>query len=189
MPVLNYQDILNTICTQSKARLLFFDHRAQFYVDYNVNDEQLILFFNQLNKAQVNFFSQSLLAKRKHAVMDLLPLTTKILDNKFHEIFNEFAQKFVPDGIHKHHIDAIHFCRFLKNKNDLRLNKIINSVIHFENDLIQSFLKPRRFSLKLYYFDLKRSFRSINDNDSPFKIKASISIILWNKGHYRVLWK
>src|SRR4249919_2832862 len=61
----------------------------------------------QISARQVTLFANSLRSKRFGEIRKLLPLTYKVLGQKLHALFQQYAETYVPHGIKKHHDDAI----------------------------------------------------------------------------------
>ena len=67
----------------------------------------------RLSARQVNFFADSLHAKRLGEVRDLLPLTVRALGERAASLFKDYAETNLPRGIRKHREDAAAFADYL----------------------------------------------------------------------------
>jgi hypothetical protein len=72
-----------------------------------------------VDRAQVERFAESLKRKRLGEVRGLLPSLRDAMDGRaFADMFFEFARAFVPEGVHKHHADAIRFAGWVAERAD-----------------------------------------------------------------------
>jgi hypothetical protein len=69
-------------------------------------------------KQELEWFAGSLVIKRRGEVEKLMPATTKVVGAPFRELFQEFADRGTPDGVHKHITDASAFAAFLGRNGD-----------------------------------------------------------------------
>lgn len=181
----NHQDILNIIYTQKNARDLFMINRDQFYADFRIENPKLIHFLNEIENEQLLFFANSLMAKRKHAVHSLLPITAHLLEHEFTKHFNNFSQKYVPKGVHKHHDDAIEFCLFLIKEKKYIFSKIQLDLIEFEKDCVSNFITPLKFKLKLLKTNPVKFLMKLKPGAIPSK--DIVTVLLWMNGNYKII--
>lgn len=113
-----FQQVLARLYVDSELRRQFFDNPVEMgrKLGLNAAETQQL---RELRSPQINFFARSLHRKRLNALRGLLPLTAQGLGSQFSEIFNQYAETYVPSGIKKHQDDAVTFCNFLTPKNDL----------------------------------------------------------------------
>ncbi len=174
------QYFLSRLYTEEVYRRNFFSNRQAFYNSENIQDKELTFFLEQLKEEQINFFAKGLLSKRWHTIKNLMPVSTELMKNLEAE-FNKFSNDFLPTGVHKHHIDALAFIRYLL-KLSMFKDPLIRSVLNFEADIINNFLRPKTWRLKRYYFD------PFLIKDQSKNIKRSATLVLWKKGVMRKLF-
>ncbi|MBW4621023.1 MAG: hypothetical protein KME17_16910 [Cyanosarcina radialis HA8281-LM2] len=106
------QKSLALFYTDSKLRSRFFANPLQVQEELGLS-EQKVLELSTLSPSQVNLFATSLKHKRLGEVRELLPLTAWKLGKKFNSLFWQYAETYMPEGIRKHHNDAIAFATFI----------------------------------------------------------------------------
>lgn len=144
------QSFLNKLYLDEDFRHNFFDDRSRFYDQWVIREARIREFMEGLKHEQVEFFSKGLYAKRFHAMNTLLPLTLKYLGEDHKILFRDFSRTFYPEGIHKHHIDALKYCEFLKGTENR--STFFKNVLKFESDQLKNFLKPGKFQISFYTF-------------------------------------
>lgn len=174
------QDILSRLYADRPFREQFFADRNSFYGSRPVTDPELRAFLDELKKEQVDFFAKSLLAKRRHAVFGLLAGTVFLLGQNAAERFNEFAQTFLPSGIHKHHADAIAFCSYLlKQENAFAA---LNDQVRFEQKQLENFISGKRWSLLRCRYNVIGFQRDLLAGKKDVQMEERSTTILWRKG-------
>lgn len=174
------QDILSRLYADASFREEFFADRNSFYASNSITDPELHTFLDELKKEQVDFFAKSLLAKRRHAVFGLLPGTFFLLGQNAAERFNEFAQTFLPSGIHKHHADAIAFCSYLLKQENV--SAALNDQIRFEQKQLENFISGKRWSLLRCRHNVVGFQRDLLAGKKDVQPEKRSTTIIWRKG-------
>ena len=179
MPLSEFQYYLNRLYTEEKFRRRFFGNKDSFYKSESFKYTETIEHLEALKQEQIEFFAAGLLAKRKHALKDLIPCTIFFLNSEHNIHFQEFSREFLPSGIHKHHQDALEYCYFIQNK--LKPKKQFRSILNFEIECLNNFLNPRAFKFRLFRIHplrLKHALKKDFVNSTGF----SPTLILWKNG-------
>lgn len=150
MHTLEIQNILNELYTVKGNRELFKSNRIAFLEAHRGINKKTIEFINELKSDQIEFFANGLLAKRRHAVIDLMPVTYNHLKENFNNLFNNFSENFLPLGIHKHHEDGIAFCDYLLKNELYRNNHKLRDAIRWDRYKMLNFIEPGSF--RVLYF-------------------------------------
>jgi len=179
MSAIEIQGFLNKLYLEEDFRNDFFKDRQLFFKSRSIHSPETIAFMKDINQGQVEFFSQGLYKKRKYAVDQLLPRTVKILGENHKTLFRKFSKTFFPDGIHKHHSDAIHYCDFINRQGKKSI--LFKNILKFEKDLLKNFLRPRYFYFSVYYYNPVTTLESpdLSDITAPSR---SLTLITWRKG-------
>lgn len=106
------QPILAQLYTNAELRSRFFTNPEAVGAELGLNSAQ-IQQLAQLS-APVNLFATSLQRKRLGEVRELLPMTAKALNREFTELFWQYAETYIPQGIKKHLLDAIAFANYIE---------------------------------------------------------------------------
>jgi hypothetical protein len=184
------QEILNRLYTDKIFRTEFCSDKRLFFSKYSIVSGEAVTFLEAISAEQVQFFSQGLLAKRFHAVKQLIPASIKLADHSLAEYWKQFSQDYLPSGIHKHYDDAIHFLLFLFSKNT-KTDYFIKEVLRYEMLLLRNFVAPSKRKISYHRFDFVKEYRNIVRNDSTFRPLPKRTIIYWRSGKistYKVLF-
>ena len=120
---------------------------------------------------QLDFFADSLFWKRLREAEKFLPLTRKLLKERFSELFREFARNYNPASVKKHLEDAAEFCRYLQNA---EIEPVyIKDAARFELGKLEFFGYGKRFVCKKLNYDISQ----ITDGETGIKKKTSY--FLW----------
>jgi hypothetical protein len=111
------QQVLAQLYTNTELRNRFFANPQSVGRDLGLSEAD-IQQLSQLSSQQVNMFANSLKWKRLGEVRELLPRTARVLGKKFNDLFWQYAETHIPQGIKKHREDAIAFANFIQ-KQDL----------------------------------------------------------------------
>ena len=174
------QHLLALICTDAVSRELFFNDPDRFFREHKA-DNPVKDFLTLLKRGQVEFFAKSLLAKRYHAVVPLLPGTKRRTGNLFREWFAEYAGTFTPSGIHKHQEDAVAFIEWMLQKKKLQGREA--ELASFEKEQWQSFLFPERWKVRWYSLHPLRAQLQLSNGNAD--LLPAFTIIIWRNGSIR----
>lgn len=112
MGLVERQRALARLLTEETLRTRFFADPAVVGKELGLNAGD-IEEVARLSSAQVGYFAHSLQNKRLNEVVKLLPLTQRLLKVRFAALFLRFSATSVPQGVHKHRLDALAFADFL----------------------------------------------------------------------------
>ncbi|MCU0446796.1 MAG: hypothetical protein MUE85_17955 [Microscillaceae bacterium] len=91
MNLQKYQHLLAKIYTDADFRRRFFAEPVRIGAEFDL-EEALALDLAQKHQQAIDFYSDTLLRKRRQAIKSLLPQTSQILDNQLNTLFETFAQ-------------------------------------------------------------------------------------------------
>lgn len=114
MSLQKQQDFLARLFTDEGLRQSFLADSSKIGAENDLNDDEI----NDLKiilPNQIEFFAESLYWKRLRETEKFLPLVKKYLGNEFSTFFKDFSQNYNPQSIKKHLEDAVEFCKFLQN--------------------------------------------------------------------------
>ena len=106
----------------------------------------------QLSAAQVGYFAASLIAKRRHEVEKLLPLTHHLLGRQFHDAFEHYAAVPIPHGLQKHHADALGFAAFYQEQGLLLNPPWSMDVLRYETAWLEAASPQRRWLFRRFRY-------------------------------------
>jgi hypothetical protein len=180
------QGILSRLYTDIVFRKEFIADKKLFYKKYAIISEKEIEFIEAIPVEQLVFFAQSLLQKRMHELKNLIPGTSILVGKKINELLLEHFEMYVPNGIHKHHDDAITFINYLLKQAALSDNKdtdrFIRSVLCYELQRIKNFTASKRFLISIYKYDVSKNYPLLLKNEE-FKVPSKkFTFIIWKKG-------
>ena len=161
--------------------------RERFFADPQAVGEELGLSaaevqqVAQLSTQQVNRFANSLYSKRLGEVCKLLPLTSRVLDKQFAILFRRYAETYVPQGIKKHHDDAISFATFMQRV--ARVEDIepawATGVLRYEKASLMA--SSATWHLMIYRFDyaIGKLVQSLDRSDGIPSLVKQPTIVFW----------
>lgn len=162
MHTLEIQNILNELYTIKNSRELFKQNKTAFLDRHKSLDDKTVAFINELKIEQIEFFANSLLAKRRHAVIDLMPYSYNHLKESFSKQFDAFAETFLPLGTHKHHEDGIAFCNYLLSNDFILSDHKLRDAIRWDRFKMLNFIDSKSFRIlhikHLPHIDKKGNF-------------------------------
>jgi hypothetical protein len=109
------QTFLARLFTDESLRHSFWQNPEKIGSENNL-DENDIEKIKTILPEQLNFFADSLFYKRVQEVEKFLPLTMKVLNVIFINLFREFSQTFTPKTVKKHLEDSIMFVNYLQKQ-------------------------------------------------------------------------
>ena len=165
MSLLEVQNFLARVFTDEELRRKFLAAPETVGSENSLSEAE-ILQLRQMLPAQLNFFGDSLMFKRRHEVEKLLPLTRKALGRRDFEIFfREFAARFLPQTIKKHLEDATRFADFLEAK---PIEPVwAKDLVGFERAKLIFNNSARRFLFKKFDYDVREIIKNISRSDAP----------------------
>ncbi len=137
------QNFLAKLFTDENLRISFYDNPEKIGQENKLNETEI----DQLKgiiAADLNFFADSLINKRLHEAKKILPLTEKVLDSDFNDLFQDFSTQFQPTSVKKHLEDAIEFCKYLQLQPVG--NVYLKDTAKFEQTKLEFFQKEKSFS-------------------------------------------
>ncbi len=142
---------LGRLLTDPALRSEFFQNRAATLETLGL-DPAAAGVLQQIDETTFERQAQGLIDKRFHEVMKMLPMTLRLLGEDASRTFQEYAGAFWPDGHRRHLIDAVEFCRYLRDQKR-------GPVCRPEQNTVEFRLSQRRFRIHLvtdYYVHDKR---------------------------------
>ncbi len=135
----------------------------------------------RLSTAQLNRFANSLLAKRRHEVAKLLPLTRQLLGANFTHLFERHAGTCLPAGSKKHLADALGFAKFLRSLSgeEMCAPPWLVEVLRYEAARLK--IQRRLFVCALFRHDIVRLCRSLRQPDTPPYLLVRLTIVIWSR--------
>ncbi len=125
---------------------------------------------------EIRIFADSLIWKRLREVEKFLPITRRVLGDKFEELFRKHAEGFNPTTVKKHYEDAMELGHFLQQSNSVE--HLVENVVKFETAKLSHFVEGRRVTVCLLRYDLRPIFGSLREEDDA-NLKKRRSIVLW----------
>lgn len=113
MSLREQQDILARLYADGGFREEFLADPQEIGRRHALADDEIAEIASILPES-LNFFAESLTAKRLHEAKKLLPVLSRVLGDAFREAFVAFAAGFNPQTIKKHLEDAVEFSRFVE---------------------------------------------------------------------------
>ena len=137
----------------------------------------------QLSTAQLNRFANSLLAKRRHEVAKLLPLTCQLLGANFAALFERHADASLSAGSKKHLADALNFDEFLRSLPDAErcAPPCLVEVLRYEEACLRIRQPRRLFVCALFRHDIVRLCRSLRQPDTPPYLLVRPTLVIWSR--------
>jgi hypothetical protein len=142
---------LGRLLTDAALRSEFFQNRTATLERFDL-DQAAAGVLQQIDESTFERQAQALIYKRFHEVMKMLPMTIRLLGEDAARRFREYAGQFWPDGHRRHLIDAVEFCRYLRDQKR-------GTVCRSEQNMVEFRLSKRRFEIHLvtdYYVHDKR---------------------------------
>lgn len=175
MSLLEQQNLLAKMFVDKDLRESFWREPNEVGEEFNLTSEEISQ-LQQIVENDLNYFAESLFHKRLHEVEKLLPLTKKVLEKDFKDLFREFSNQFQPVSIKKHLEDAIEFCRYLQSN-------------EFENLYAKDVAKFEQ--TKHEFFSLEKSFSFCFLRRDIFSNKKRPILAIWyrsgNQAHHLIL--
>ncbi len=112
--VSKFQDLLLSLYTSKKARVIFFKNRENYTNSFNNNSLKISI--KNLDQNEVEEFAQSLIRKRYGILKEITPHVLDEIPNP-KETYQRFSENTPLTNKNKHSVDAIKFIRFLKKEN------------------------------------------------------------------------
>lgn len=174
MSLLQQQNFLARLYTDENIRNRFLSEPEKIG---NENDltEQESAELARIIPAELNFFADSLFWKRLRETEKFLPLTKKVLKEKFVGLFREFSQIYNPKSVKKHLEDAIEFCRFLQGS--AIEPAFIKDIAKYEQGKLEFFGLGKLFVCKKLDYDI----REISDQTVVSDLKKKLTFAVWLK--------
>jgi hypothetical protein len=114
MGLAQVQQVLAHLYIDAALRERFFADPQRTGAELGL-DAREVQHLAQLSAHQVAFFARSLQRKRLQAIRKLLPLTHRVLKERFGALFERYSERPVPQGSKKHRADAIAFAAFVEH--------------------------------------------------------------------------
>ena len=139
MPSLEIQSLLARLYTEKPLLQQFLADRQSFSRGMQPETAE---FFQALDSSQLDYFASSLRTKRAREAAKMVPLLSALLDSRFCRTFSRFAEDAVSTGAHKAVSDAMAFCDWLRDCNDL--DNAVRQAARYERLRLGLTMKLRR---------------------------------------------
>lgn len=168
MGLAEQQQLLARLYTDTKLRTDFYSDPAAIGQSLGVEPEDI----EQLAKSspqEVGLFAGSLKRKRLGEVKKLLGLTYMTLGSRFQDLFLQFADLHVPQGIKKHSDDAIAFARYLSESigREEPDPPWLLELVRFESSWIQAWDADCRWLVKRFRYPVGIIARQLHLGRTP----------------------
>ena len=192
MSLQRVQQVLARIYTDSKLRDDFLTNPDVIGVSLGLNCQE-IKQLSKLSSQQVNLFASSLKHKRLGEIRKLLPLTYKVLGEKFNNLFLKYSETFLPSGSKKHLSDAVFFSNFLQEylTQDNPYPTWLLDVLRYEKVRLEMFDGKRLFICDRFDYNLEYLINNLDFNTLPllrFQPNIGIWFRLTPKSNWRSLF-
>lgn len=179
MGLVHLQRAIAKLYTDEAARRRFFSDPQAFAQDFDL-DAQGLAQLQELSRQDLSFFAKSLQHKRMNLVRQLLPLTHKLLKEDFHPLFHQFADLYVPKGIHKHQEDAHAFSRYVARQTDIvdAREPWFLELLRYESACLRANDPRHRWQLHRYRYPIHTIARSLFREEVPTPHRQT-TWILW----------
>lgn len=172
---------------QSALARLYTDSllRERFYADPSTIGQQLSLTdaetsqIAQLSATQVVVFAASIVAKRRHEVGKLLPLTRRVLARRFQDDFARYAVAPIPEGLDKHRQEAITFATFLEAAGHGLRPAWALDILHYERAWLEAASPGRRWLARHFRYPVGKLAHSLRRGDAPASVPPVKTIGIW----------
>ncbi|MCW3105494.1 MAG: hypothetical protein JWO09_3934 [Bacteroidetes bacterium] len=172
------QQLLNRLYTDERYLAEFLADRQLFYSKHQFTPET-IAFLDALSSKQLSFYAHSLKAKRYQLVKQQIPAVCRIMKAALDEHWRSYVGTYVPQGIHKHHDDALHFLAFIEQQH---LTDFLLSLIKFERLLIGHFIESTKIQLSFHAYDFTAEYQQILKKENYIIPQKKWTCILWRSG-------
>lgn len=109
---------LARLYTDDRARERFFANPASEGAALGLSTDEVDAVL-AMDRSRIDLFAEQLRLKRFNEILRLLPRATAAIGaDRVRASFLSFAASFVPQGLHKHHADAMAFARRLSDTLD-----------------------------------------------------------------------
>lgn len=135
----------------------------------------------RLSERQVNFFADSLHAKRLQEVRDLLPLTVRALGTRAASIFRDYAETNLPRGLRKHREDAAAFAVYLAESGALGGTESawVADLARYEKTWLEVADMRRGFVARRFRRDVNELARAAGRGDGRPASSRQTTLAMW----------
>lgn len=187
MGLVEIQNALARLYTDSYLRERFIKDAANVGRELGLNEIEASE-LSKISPEELSFFSDSLVWKRLNEVEKLLPLTRKILREKFRDEFQSFADTYNPTGIKKHLEDAQAFCDYVLKKNVTGWQK---DLIRFEQARLEFNGLGKRLLMRRFNFNVFEVMEKLSRDEAIEDVRKKKWCGVWyrlgekNEGKFR----
>jgi hypothetical protein len=179
------QQLLARLYTDAELRQRFFVDPLGVSRELGLSAEEA-RYMAQLPPTQVTTFADSLLSKRLLGVGKLLPLTRRVLSERFTAHFRRFASTHDYDGHTQYLGDALEFAKYLEAR--LREERLGQGwtldLLRFERARVKAADPSCRCVARYFRHDISRLVRSVaRKEETPVATRRSTVAIWWRPQH------
>lgn len=172
MPLHDQQNFLAKLLTDDGLRASFLQNPDDTGRKEGMAEGDLAT-LKAINPDDLDFFAVSLVNKRLGEVEKLLPFSLQAIGKKkFREMFKEFSDGYVPEGIKKHLEDALEFGRLLQRHKDGRDWQ--RDAIKFDTANLLFYSGRKNLLIRVLRYDLAFGERRLRKH--PFR---KLQVALW----------
>ena len=189
MSLIALQNALARIYTDSKLRDDFLTNPDVVGRTLKLNCVE-IQQLSKLSSQQVNMFASSLKYKRLGAIRKLLPLTAKVLKNKFNQLFFQYAETYLPSKNNKHLEDAISFTKFILDTSQKDLNcDWVWDIVLYEHKFLKAIATEKLVMFGYFNYSWKSLINSLQPANSAPNIVPQRNLTIWFRFNPRNKWR
>lgn len=180
MGLAQVQQVLAQLYTNKVLRERFFAEPQAVGETLGLSVEEAMQ-LAQLSPQQVKLFASSLKHKRLGEVRELLPLTQQVLGKQFFQLFWQYAETYLPQGIKKHFLDAIAFATFIEQiatKEEIEPAWVVE-VVRYEKAWVQATQLSSNFTICLFRYEINQLVRSLKQQDQEPVLLLRPSLAIW----------
>jgi hypothetical protein len=175
MGLLQLQQALAKIYTDTASREKFLDPSPTIDRELELSEKET-QYLTKISSQQVNLFATSLKRKRLGQIRKLLPLTSKCLEKDFSQLFWQYSETYIPQGLKKHQQDAIEFTNFIEKKLDR--NWIID-VLRYERSWLTMETFDRLFFVCRFNYAIAPLIESLQQSENELITTQRLTFAIW----------
>ena len=133
----------------------------------------------KLSAPQVNFFAGSLQRKRFNEVCKLLPLTQRMMGERFGALFKEYAEANIPQGIKIPREETLAFANYIKKHGSLETRWSVE-LLRYEMAWLETTKPDCRFIIRGFHYAIEKLVESFSKKyaNQPALLKQP-TLMLW----------
>ena len=189
MALAQIQHLMARLYTEAELRQRFFENTSRLGQAFGLDPEEVKL-LGQVAPQQVGSFADSLHRKRLSAVAKLLPLSQSVLRKRFGALFQRYVETQVPQGIQRHHRDAIAFCTFAEQVSGAEgIEPWVVELMRYEATWVRAANPTCRWLVRLFRYRMDELVQNrMREDESPMSSESRCpTIAFWFRSRRRRL--